>query len=571
MSPPLAKIALPFAPPIKACHNCRKKRWRCDRSLPSCQKCLGAGTECLGYGKLYVWNRGVASRGKMMGKGYENKVGKEDIAANVGAIEVPPLGWDHDQGTREPQRQQKRQHDDFQDANTSLGASVQNVKEYAEESTPMTVQRHMVDPLVQDLNRSWRYYLHHYATQLCEVMVVYDMPGRNPMRDLIPVSSTHPFLLHVIVANSAFHVFNITDNPVHQLKYRGEISPTVSTYYQVVRRFGRPFESYKHALLAKHHALTLLAKNVASVNASNIDTILVTILLFISYALLESGCDKWKVHMDGALKLIRLLGTPPYLQSPMSRLRQTILSDFLVFYILGSTFTFSRIPGLIPETIDLEPILRYAETNNYLSCPGPLLRIMIESFTLPEARGFSHSVDISASLGIQDRVGNLLQRALDFEPTTWSASFERATPYEDINQRIYIASAHRSAVCIYLARVLPSTNPLLDPNSGSALVNLTDLADNVVHHISHLNPGDALFKSICWPLFLAGAESEDKTQREWIMKTLDRLYSVIFWGYLQTSKRLLEAIWKFKDNNMVGCGNCWVKGVEYLGNEILIA
>ncbi|RYH08991.1 MAG: hypothetical protein EON57_05175, partial [Alphaproteobacteria bacterium] len=115
-----------------------------------------------------------------------------------------------------------------------------------------------------------------------------------------------------------------------------------------------------------------------------------------------------------------------------------------------------------------------------------------------------------------------------------------------------IAAAHRSAVCIYLARVLPSTNPLIDPSSGTALVNLTELANDVVHQISHLKPGDALFKSICWPLFLAGAESRDPVQREWIMNTLDELYSHMFWGYLHTSKRVLEAIWKYLDQAAEG-------------------
>lgn len=545
MSPSLATatIALPFEPPAKACHNCRKKRWRCDRSLPSCQKCLAAGTECLGYGKLFVWNRGVASRGKLMGREYEHNTG-------VGTKERPLLIWDQCEETSS-QWQQPQESD--------------------EQHTAMTVQRLLVDPLVNDLDRDSRYYLHHYATQLCEVLVVYDIPGQNPMRDLIPASSVYPFLLHIIIANSAFHISNITSKSEGQAAYQGNLSPTVSTHYQVSRYGGSQVSSYKDALVAKHHALISLAGSVASVNAINIDIILVTILLFVNYALVESGRDKWKVHMDGALKLIKLLGTPAYLQRPMSRLRQTILSDFLVFHILGSTFTFSSIPGLVPESIELEPILRYAETNNYLSCPGPLLRIMIESFALSNIQISPHVAGVGVPLSIQNQVGSLLQRALAFDPIAWSASFERAAPNEDLSQRIIIASAHRSAVCIYLARVLPSTDPLLDQHSGRALVSLTGLANDVVHHISYLKPGDALFKSICWPLFLAGAESEDKAQRRWILKTLNELYGVLFWGCLLTSKKVLEAIWKFKDESAVGSGNCWVEEVKELGSEILIA
>jgi hypothetical protein len=211
--------------------------------------------------------------------------------------------------------------------------------------------------------------------------------------------------------------------------------------------------------------------------------------------------------------------------------------------------------------------MRYAETNNYLSCPAPLLRIMLQSYALP-GRIAEYTGDVHSSL--QDQIGRLLREALDFDPVKWSCDFEPAHPSEDIGQRLRIAAAHRSAVCIYLARVLPSTNPLLDPTSGVAVVSLTALADDVVHNISHLRPGDALFKSICWPLFLAGAESRDPAQREWIMNTLDELYGVMFWGYLSTSKRVLEAIWKYIDDKGDG-DSCWVDHVKDLGNEVLIA
>ncbi|KAH7068360.1 fungal-specific transcription factor domain-containing protein [Paraphoma chrysanthemicola] len=542
--------------PTKACHNCRKRRWRCDRSLPSCQKCLSSGVDCLGYGKLFKWNSGVASRGKMMGKSYDER---EEIKKAAKTHAAPALKWDNDN------------HPQHQENGDIIPPRAQSDESESpeEEEMAITVQRPLVDPLVNDLDRHSRYYLNHFATQLCDVMVVYDVPGQNPIRDLIPATSAYPLLLHIMVANSAFHVFNIARNPMGQSSYQTDSQTGEKAYHQAATAFGGPLKSsYKDALVAKQNALTLLAQNIAMVDENNIDLILVTILLFVNYALVESGRDKWKVHMDGAHQLIMLLGEPPYLQKPMSRLRQTILSDFLVFYILGSTFSFTAMPAFIPDTIELEPILRYAETNNYLSCPGPLLQVMLESFALP-TRTVLCTDEVYEN--IQEKLGHLLHRALAFDPFEWSRDFEPASPFEDIKQRIRIAAAHRSAVCIYLARVLPSTNPLIDPASGIAIVNLTALADDVVHQISFINPGDALFKSICWPLFLAGAESRDPAQREWIMNTLDKLYSIMYWGYLHTSKRVLEAIWKYLDEAKDGEENCWVEEVKELGNEILIA
>lgn len=225
-------------------------------------------------------------------------------------------------------------------------------------------------------------------------------------------------------------------------------------------------------------------------------------------------------------------------------------------------------PNLIPDSIELGPILKYAETNNYLSCPAPLLHIMIQSSTLPSVKD---PVSDEVTEKAQAQIGDLLRAALAFDPTEWSIDFEPTSHLEDLEQRKRIASAHRAAVCIYLARVLPATSPLLDPSSDCALVSLTGLADEVVHHLSFLQPGDTLFKSISWTLFLAGAESEDPAQRMWIMDRLDLFYSVMYWGYTRTIKKVLEAIWTVKDNAAYGSNNCWVSDVKLLGSEILIA
>lgn len=298
--------------PTKACHNCRKKRWKCDRSLPVCQKCLSSGVDCLGYGKLFVWNHGVTSRGKMMGKSYkERELTKREAQAHS------------------PRREPKA-FSEFP-SNTGVSSTDSDTLISKQQDMQMTVHRPLVDPLVQDLATDSRYYLFHFATQLCADMVSYDVPGNNPIRDLIPAVSESPLLLQIILANSAFHIFNISREPVESSTYQDERKPCLVAYYRDVSRFGGPLKSsYRDALVAKQHALSLLAQSVASVNVSNIDHILTVILLFVNYDLIESGKDKWKVHMEGARKLINLLGTPAFQQNPTSQLRKCLLSDFVV-------------------------------------------------------------------------------------------------------------------------------------------------------------------------------------------------------------------------------------------------
>lgn len=61
------------------CWTCRRRRVQCDGALPLCQKCQKAGKECLGYKKPLVWNAGVASRGKMMGKTFHESKASLDL------------------------------------------------------------------------------------------------------------------------------------------------------------------------------------------------------------------------------------------------------------------------------------------------------------------------------------------------------------------------------------------------------------------------------------------------------------------------------------------------------------
>ncbi|KAF5976249.1 hypothetical protein FBULB1_7024 [Fusarium bulbicola] len=51
----------------KGCFTCSKRRIICDLGQPSCQKCLGRGFTCPGYGPRLRWVEGVALRGRLRG------------------------------------------------------------------------------------------------------------------------------------------------------------------------------------------------------------------------------------------------------------------------------------------------------------------------------------------------------------------------------------------------------------------------------------------------------------------------------------------------------------------------
>lgn len=119
-------------PPTRSCHNCRRRRWKCDRSLPTCNKCYSAHQKCLGYDKLFRWTDSVASRGSMMGKTF----------AVTNRVEAQPaLAYAC-----------HKYH------------SITSTSKY--EDSPCDVQvpfwfRQLDDPVFRDLSRSSRFYLHY--------------------------------------------------------------------------------------------------------------------------------------------------------------------------------------------------------------------------------------------------------------------------------------------------------------------------------------------------------------------------------------------------------------------------
>ena len=85
----------------EACHNCRRRRLKCDRALPECLKCIEKGQECLGYQRLFRWEQGVASRGKMAGKTFKQMSKNSLEHLNSSPRSESPVSLSCQQSTRE--------------------------------------------------------------------------------------------------------------------------------------------------------------------------------------------------------------------------------------------------------------------------------------------------------------------------------------------------------------------------------------------------------------------------------------------------------------------------------------
>lgn len=130
--------------PTKPCHNCRRRRLRCDRSYPSCHKCSTTGQECLGYGKLYKWADGAPGLSRRSGKTSKTAPASPACTSDEGPSRATtPPGPFIEQAA--PSYQQDMQL-------ILAGASTAQM---ARPPTPWA----LVDPVFQDVELPYRHYL----------------------------------------------------------------------------------------------------------------------------------------------------------------------------------------------------------------------------------------------------------------------------------------------------------------------------------------------------------------------------------------------------------------------------
>ncbi|KAF3481384.1 acriflavine sensitivity control protein acr-2 [Arthroderma uncinatum] len=315
-----------------------------------------------------------------------------------------------------------------------------------------------------------------------------------------------------------------------------------------------------HALAAKQKTLQLLNQSLSDIDNVDPEVILTAILLSINYELVSSGKDDWKVHVEGAQKLIDYFGLSRHsdlgTHSAMGALRDHVVSDCLIYYILGSTFSpkLPRTGAIHYPPLDALPMLERAEANSYMSCPAFLLQIMLSASHLS-------SLDKVTTLE-EEQAFYLMKRAQSFGIHAWAASVQGISSYNDFDSRVHVATAHKSAVCLYIHRAVPSAS-LLDKSSIKATIN------DIIWHLSFILPGNLLLKGTSWPTFIAGAESHDPEQRAWVVARLHALWEILPWGYVHTAIEMLRTTWAAEDLATELTGG-WLQRLKALGNDWIV-
>ncbi|KAI0121954.1 fungal-specific transcription factor domain-containing protein [Daldinia grandis] len=543
----------------KACHNCRSRRLRCDRSVPVCHKCSSTGQECLGYRKLYKWvgNKTPGDRISTKPSVYSTSKSREHVKSQ------PDSSVYDEQCVIIPQN-----------------------------TRPLSPNFTLLDPLFQDLNTSSRHYLNYYTTRFCQDLIIYDSPrrGANPFRDLIPISHKYPFLREIIIAASALHFCNSA---------RWHKSPwhAADSLVDALRARHRAIKSLQDVI--EHHKVL---GDVEDDDAGR-DALLAAVLFFVNFALVDSGKGGWRAHMNFVGTLLRMQTSSPssllelgpktegntgYSSDVMSydaliplpfahrlgtpsqslSIRDYIASDSIAYYIWSSALdslvpssnSFVTVPSAFNEDdIEIFHILLRTEANSYHSCPSSLLYAIYRTSQL--ARNIrSNETSVLNDKQMQSCL-SLLDEVQTFDGDAWAmkvcAQIAAVVGYADeieLHYRRHIAATYRAAVFLYILLVapeLPQQSPHREGKSFPALPSTVDLVTTILHHLSFIPSHTPLFKFATWPIFLTGVETADELRRMWVIDRLRDMRDVCPWGMLTSTMETLMEIWRIRDSSLV--------------------
>ncbi|KAI3318132.1 hypothetical protein HD806DRAFT_549477 [Xylariaceae sp. AK1471] len=570
----------------KPCHNCRRRRLRCDRSVPVCYKCTKTGQKCLGYGQIYRWVDSEAPDGQGIQR-------RSAALTSSSSREYDSLL---------PHRAYCRESSDLS-VLSKLGDCPQE-----------TFNISLADPLLQDLSASKRHYLSYFASRFCQDLVVHDSAelGTNPFRELIPMSQTYSYLQHIIIAVSAVHYYHAIRNATSE---KGECS-------------GLARNALIHALHARQEAIRELiaviqrrhSDNNRAESQADQDALLATVLFFINFTLIDSGRDGWKNHLTAASRLLSAHGpsTLPLLlytgdddqldYQSSSKIEHTSLSapstpqescealyqpmcqpltacdyvtsDTVAYFIwncaLESLVSQSYCPPSLSSsargldyaaqllTWDITKVLKIlsrTEANSYHSCPAHLLGIVLRTARITQHMKTSGSRSPAA---VQiDAYLNLLKEAETFDIEQWAAGISTriigmlgVMNEQELRLRCHIAATYRAAVCLYILLVAPGlpaevrrrarlTNG--DVDALPTLPTTEDLASTILQQLSFIPKTNPLFKYTVWPLFLTGVDAVSDTRRVWVIERLRAMLDVCPWGMLTSAMETLAEIWKLRD------------------------
>ncbi|KAJ5835006.1 hypothetical protein N7447_001032 [Penicillium robsamsonii] len=588
----------------KGCYTCRRRRIICDNGQPTCRKCRDAGKECLGYQKPLVWVKGgVASRGKMMGRSFDDveipsskpkrqsatgaSSTYDSTAASIGfgffsIAESSTDGESHSSGSQRSQPSPETDGWAFEMETPTFGGEIwhsgvnsteeqDNAVVHVPRSTPPVdytpTPWGLVDPLLKDLSRFSRYYVHHYNQYMVNDFALYSQ-HKNTFRDLTALVNHSPVLASSIAALGALHYSLVSESDSSVLPWSyGNLSMadsnlSVEEIEDIVAPAGsrKPTsQAYHHFLEYKQRALRQLSMDLNNPAMQKDGRTIAAIVLLAFLDIFESGSGAWNHHIEGAKKLLRDRPENGPGQGILDDLDAFALDGCLIMEIMGSTL--AR-PGALSRPFyssSMDPaVLKRLEENYWVGCPAYLLEVIFfvhalwypdpeVTVVIPQPTALPNPIQPGQPLTL-DAFASLLQGIRNFDPIAWSQEMQKVFFLPNLNYRLALATSYQDAVYLYTSRVLSRPRKGFSPPWTDIGLPLDHrlIATNLVTQICLIPPSDPHFKCLIWPTFIAGAECRP-SQRALILDKLGSLYEALMSVNVRNAAWVLRLMWKKQD------------------------
>ncbi|KAJ5846281.1 hypothetical protein N7534_009950 [Penicillium rubens] len=569
----------------KGCYTCRRRRIICDNGQPTCRKCRDAGKECLGYQKPLVWVKGgVASRGKMMGRSFDDletppskpkrqpateTYDSTTTSSGFGFLSIAESPSDAESHSSGTQPSPETDAWTFETENPTFGGEIAHlgVNSAEEQDTSIVhVPRGtppadyiptpwgLVDPLLKDLSRLSRYYVHHYNQYMVNDFALYSQ-HKNPFRDLAALVNHSPVLASSIAALGAVHCSIVSESDSSVLPWSsGNLSMSVEEIEDIVAPASsrKPTsQAYHHFLEYKQRALRQLSMDLHNPAMQKDGRTLAAIVLLAFIDIFESGSGAWSYHIEGAKKLLKDRPENGPGQGILDDLDAFALDGCLIMEIMGSTL--AR-PGALSKPFyssSMGPeILKRLEENSWVGCPAYLLEVIFFLHALwypdsevaaitPQPTALPNAIQHSQPLTL-DSFASLLQGIRDFDPIAWSQEMQNVFFIPNLT---YPASSHAPEK----ASRPPWADVGLPPDHKL-------IATNLITQICLIPDSDPHFKCLIWPTFIAGAECRP-SQRGLILEKLGSLFEALTSVNVRNAAWVLRLMWQKQDLKRQECQN----------------
>ncbi|OBT53418.1 hypothetical protein VE04_07002 [Pseudogymnoascus sp. 24MN13] len=357
------------------------------------------------------------------------------------------------------------------------------------------------DPSVSSLDRASGYYLDYYNRCICKLFIVYDS-DQNPFRNLISLALGNSTLLKAILALAARH----NANRHYLLRQQPLLAtpPASST-------------SDKDALLYKCQAIQGLSLALNDAVSRRQDTIAASIFLLVFLDLLESGCDRWNFHLEGAKNLIASIWPSSGLETAneldpgrtVQAIRSFITRQIYLIETLGATFARPRLLSQPISLVQSGTPPQESVQQSFLGCPDHLLHA-IQFFSLQrDIIADQAPSDDTAILSHTRHITTMLESVQNFDSYMWASGLLPQLPspsVQGIDKLCKLSQSFQLGSLIYGRRVL-------DALTGN-VTSQDDLVCALLGVIVALKDDEILFKCILWPIFIAGLESSSANAQQ---------------------------------------------------------